>query len=131
MSPVLTVTVSGLKLQTLNLREHHHARARRVRDERLMVFLALREVAPDLRAALRSAPAVAVRFTRIGGRALDSDNAVGAAKGVRDEVAKWLGKSDAPGSGLEWVMPVVQEPGRVYAVRIEFTVVETEVRAAG
>ena len=62
-----------------------------------------------------------VKFTRIGGRQLDTDNATTAFKFVRDEVAKWLGKDDKPGSGIEWELPPSQESGE-FGVRIELTV---------
>lgn len=112
------VTVPNLKLATLNVREHHMARAKRVKGERLAVFAALSRVDAAAARALKAAARVTVRFTRIGRGTLDTDNVVGSCKAVRDEVAKWLGKSDAPGSGVEWVMPVAQERGG-WAVRIE------------
>ena len=114
----VVVTVPDLRLRSLNHREHHHARAKRVSAERLAVFAALSRVDAAAARALKSADRVTVRFTRIGRGTLDTDNVVGSCKAVRDEVAKWLGKSDAPGSGVEWVMPVAQERG-AYAVRIE------------
>lgn len=121
MSLTVVVVVPGLRLKSLNVRENHFARARRVSEERLAVAAALSQVGPTLTDALRGAPRVLVRFTRIGGRPLDSDNCVGAFKGCRDEVAKWLRKSDAAGSGVDWAMPVAQEPGAGYAVRIELS----------
>lgn len=111
------VTVTALKTKSLNVREHHYARARRVSAERLATAAALCAVDAT---AFRAAPAVRVTLTRVAPRLLDSDNMVGGLKGVRDEVAKWLKKSDAPGSGVEWIYS--QERGAV-GVRIEL---ETE-----
>lgn len=114
----VVVTVPNLRLRSLNLREHHHTRAKRVSAERLAVFAALSRVDAAASRALKAASRVTVRFTRIGRGTLDTDNLVGSCKAVRDEVARWLGKSDAPGSGVEWVMPVSQERG-AYAVLIQ------------
>ena len=112
----VVVTVPNLKLATLNAREHHMARAKRVKGERLAVFAALSFLARAIAADLRAAPRVRVTFTRIAPRLLDTDNAWGALKGVRDEVARWLMKDDGPSSGVTW--DVQQERG-AYAVRIE------------
>lgn len=77
-------TVSGA-----NAREHHMARARRVKIER-------EAVAWMLKTAQRPALPCVVTLTRVApssGLDLD-DNLPGALKGVRDEVAKWLGVND-------------------------------------
>lgn len=60
---------------------------------------------------------VRVTLTRLGGRALDDDNAVAAMKFVRDAVATMLGFDDGPASPL--VFATGQEPGGPFGVRIE------------
>ena len=108
----VVVTIPGLKVKSeMNLREHHMVTYRRKRDQKALTRLFLAQLGKDARDALAAAPKVTVRFARIGGRALDSDNATTAFKFVRDAVADWLGKSDGPGSGIEWAMPPDQEPG--------------------
>jgi len=93
-----------------NAREHHHARARRVKAERGNALLMCRT-------KLRQ-PAlwpVVIRLTRIGPRKLDSDNVQGSLKAVRDGVADWLGLDDGD-ERITWLY--AQERG-AYAVRVE------------
>jgi len=76
-------TVSGL-----NVREHWRARARRVKAERDATAWLLRPVTKP------PTPCV-VTLTRVapsGG--LDDDNLPGALKGVRDQIAEWIGVDD-------------------------------------
>ena len=88
--------------------EHPLTRARRVRRERSAVQEALdRFEAPP-------GPWL-VTFVRIAPRRLDDDNAVAAMKGVRDEVARWLGVDDGDAS----VRFVVEQNRGPYAVRVE------------
>ena len=60
---------------------------------------------------------VRVKFTRLGGRALDKGNLPTALKGVEDAVAFFLGADD--GSPL-WKAEWDQEPGGAMGVRIQF-----------
>ena len=53
-----------------NLREHHHARAARAREHRNVVRMKLGEWV----AAFREASRLRVTITRIGPKALDTDN---------------------------------------------------------
>ena len=76
-------TVSGL-----NAREHWRARARRTKHERDVTAWLLKP-------ATKPAIPCAVLLTRVapsGG--LDDDNLPGAMKGIRDEIAAWLGIDD-------------------------------------
>ncbi len=78
-------TVSGL-----NAREHHMARARRVKAERRQVAWHLHVLAP-----IKPKVPCVVTLTRIApSNGLDGDNCQGALKAVRDEVAAWLGVDD-------------------------------------
>ena len=58
-----------------------------------------------------------VVITRCAPRLLDSDNAVGSAKSLRDGIADYLGRGDGPECGIDWV--VEQEKRKGYSVRIE------------
>jgi hypothetical protein len=72
-----------------NAREHHMARARRVRKERHLTAWAL------MAARIPSHPIPArVTLTRHACRALDSDNLQGAFKAIRDQVATHFGFDD-------------------------------------
>jgi hypothetical protein len=80
-----------------NLREHWGRRARRFRKQREAARILVRAA----RAGERGAPGpvtrdqpLAITLTRIGQRALDSDNLAGALKAVRDGVADALGMDD-------------------------------------
>jgi hypothetical protein len=83
----LTVRVPQLLPSSLNSREHWRPKAARVKRERGMVRLVL---------GSREPPPLPVRvtLTRCSVGMLDDDNAVGAMKAVRDEVAAWLGIDD-------------------------------------
>lgn len=87
----VSVPIPGLRLASLNAREHWAARAKRVARERNLVTLVLRgTVAAQM---MLVAPLV-VTITRIGPRRLDCDNATGSAKAVRDAIAAVLGVDD-------------------------------------
>lgn len=123
MSDVLrvVVVVPGLKVQSeLNRREHWAAVHKRKCLQQVLVRHSLGMLGRECRERLRAAPAVTVRFTRVGGRKMDTDNLVSSFKHIRDAVAGWLEKGDQPGSGVEWLMPPGQEPGEA-GVRIELS----------
>jgi hypothetical protein len=83
----LSVRVPQLVPSSLNSREHWRPKAARVKRERGMVRLVLSPHDPP-------AVPVVVTLTRCSVGQLDDDNAVGAMKAVRDEVAAWLGIDD-------------------------------------
>lgn len=85
------VTPPGLNAQR---REHHKARARRVKREREHVALKLHGHNPP-------ALSVVVTMTRCSARLLDDDGAVGSMKAIRDEIAMWFGVDDAH-PGITW-----------------------------
>lgn len=117
----VVVTIPGLRVKSeMNLREHHMVTYRRKREQKDITRLFLAQLGKTTRNALAAAPRVVVRFTRIGGKSLDTDNATTAFKFVRDSVAEWLGKDDGLNSGIEWVMPPAQENGE-YGIRIELS----------
>lgn len=72
----------------LNRREHWTARSRRVKAERAATWAAVFDT-------LRPALPATVLLTREATRAMDTDGLAASFKGVRDEVAKWLGVDDA------------------------------------
>jgi hypothetical protein len=85
----------------LNAREHFMARSSRVKRERTAASASMRRILGCMSrrcASVVSLPAV-VTLTRVGPREVDSDNLVGACKGVRDGVAAFLGVDD----GSDWV----------------------------
>ena len=99
---------------TANLREHHHAKARRVKMER--------STTSDWLRIVHGHPLLAttgwwfdITLTRLGGRGLDDDNLANAGKAVRDGVADWLGIDDGD-KRLTWTY--TQEPGGPIGVRI-------------
>lgn len=89
----MTLTIPMPLPSAANLREHWTAKARRVRAQRTWVAAYLRGSPPAL--------PVVVTLTRIAPRELDGDNLQGAFKGVRDQVAAWLGHADNV-PGITW-----------------------------
>ena len=80
-----------LPIQTvggLNAREHHMAKARRVKAERRCAALLTQ------RAAAKIAPPVVVTMTRLSSGELDDDNLQGACKAIRDGIADAYGIDD-------------------------------------
>lgn len=76
-------TVSGM-----NAREHHMARSRRVKGDRTATSWALCQTAPPV-------PPCTVKLTRLApSNGLDSDNLQSSMKGVRDQIAEWIGIDD-------------------------------------
>lgn len=120
---MLTVTIPGLRLVSeANAHEHWRKRSTRAKAQRALVSLMLSR--HWLKFDDTSTPLV-VTITRIGRRLMDSDNAVGAAKHVRDAVAKWLGRDDGPDCRVDW--RVLQRKGP-YGVEIR---IETADEARG
>ncbi|MGQ2994263.1 hypothetical protein [Variovorax sp.] len=91
------IFIIDLKLGNgMNIREHHFARARRVKNEKSAVGWTLRTQRPP------QGP-VRVTLTRcMWGKGLDGDNLQGSLKAPRDAVAEWLGRDDADKS-IDWV----------------------------
>lgn len=82
------ITIPIRTVPGLNAREHFAVRSKRVRKER-------EAAAWILRSATKPQIPCTVILTRLAPSAgVDDDNLVGALKGVRDEVAKWLGIDD-------------------------------------
>lgn len=105
-------TVSGA-----NAREHWRTKAARVKREREAVAWFLRVHESSLRWA-RDPGELVVTLRRIAPRKLDTDNLASALKAVRDEVAAYLGVTDAPGSSVTWRCEQERGAPRQYAVRV-------------
>lgn len=136
----VVVTVPGLRLfnpanrntvlpMTGKKRNHWSADRAEVDVQKAMVLAALVGIGATETRALKAAPTVTVRVTRVGGRKMDTAGACAAIKWVEDVVAAWLrpglpaGQADDPKHGVRCVYPPAQEAGKGYAVRIEL---ETE-----
>ncbi len=120
---LLTVRVPQLVGIGVNAarREHHMARARRVKRERADVALVLSQFeAPVFGLDAR----VVVTLTRCAPHRFDSDGAVHAMKGVRDEVARWMGVDDGD-DRIEWRVERKKVPRKDQG-----TVIRVEVRRA-
>ena len=95
----------------MNVREHWRARARRVKAERAAVAWML---------AGKPKPSVPciVTLTRVApSNGLDDDNLAGALKGVRDQVAEWLGVDDKRSDLVRYVSAQRRGP---WGVEIQF-----------
>lgn len=103
--PIRTVT-------GLNAREHHHAKARRVKSERQYVAWALLgKPKPEVPCTVRLIRASPSHIPT------DDDNLVGALKAVRDAVADWLGIDDKLSDLVRYVYAQKRGP---WAVEIDF-----------
>lgn len=110
----VVVFLKGLVLVSeANTREHWTVKHQRRCRQQRHVALALASVAP----CSLTFP-VEVLITRLGPRALDTDNLQGSAKAVRDELARWLGVDDGPSAPVSWHVAQVRGP---YGCRIELT----------
>ena len=95
----------------MNVREHFRVRAKRVKAERAQTALALLG---------REKPALpcTVLLTRVApSEGLDDDNLAGALKGVRDQVAQWLGVDDRKATVVAYRYAQTRGP---WSVRIDF-----------
>lgn len=126
------IAVFDFPLRTVpgvNLREHWAVKAKRVARERAIAALAFRAMIADLAGIGR---ADVVTFTRIAPRLVDSDNLQNAFKATRDELAAFLGVSDAPRGGVDWRYAQERGPPTkrgippYYGVRIEVEITSGE-----
>lgn len=101
----------GLRTQGSNAREPWQARHRRVKLERKTTAIALM----TLQRPALPCTVLLTRFAQSNG--LDDDNLRAALKGVRDEVAKWLGVDDRNSTRVRYAY--AQARG-VASVRIQF-----------
>lgn len=109
----MNVIVTALRtVSALNVREHYMQRSKRVKAEREATAWALKyvKVKPSL-------PCVVTLTRSAPGGGLDDDNLPGALKGVRDEVAAWLGVDDR-NPAIEWRYAQCRGP---YSVEIDAT----------
>lgn len=97
-----------------NRRDHWAARHRRFAKQRRIVALHLLA----LGGFSRPKPPLTVTLTRIGPRALDTDNLAGGCKAVRDQIAAWLGIDDGD-PRMEWRYRQERGKPREYALSVE------------
>jgi len=119
--PVLTavVTVPGVAVVAeANCRDHWAVKRRRILAQQAATLTALVALGRDVRDRMRAARTVTVRFVRIGGKWMDSDNLVGGFKAIRDALAMWLLVDDGS-DRLRWEWPA-QEGGE-RGFRVELT----------
>src|ERR1700677_2328675 len=112
------VTTLGIRVRSLNEREHTMVRARRVAQERGVTRLAMTAICRPWRLRLQGGLAnLTIELTTLRPKLMDSDNIVVSLKAVRDGVADVLAVDDgAP--RLHWVC--LQDcRRRIYAVRSE------------
>lgn len=114
----MTLTIPGLRLVSeANQREHWTRKAKRVKAQRTAVAVAWLASVP---ACFAPEFPLTVSITRIAPRALDTDNAVGSAKGARDSIADLLGVDDRD-PRVVWVVNQRKGKPKEYAVEITLT----------
>lgn len=107
-----TITIPIRTVSALNAREHWRARTRRVKAERTATYWTLApQPKPDI--------PVTVLLTRVGPtNGLDEDdNLNGSMKGVRDQIADWLGINDRD-PRVKWTY--AQRREKQWGVEVEF-----------
>ncbi len=112
------VTVQGVAVYgELNRRDHWAVKRARAREQQGHTLATLSTLGTGVKERLRDSPTIRVRFVRLGGKRLDSDNLVSGFKAIRDAVAKWLKIDD--GSD-RFRFDCDQEPAKEKGFRIEF-----------
>lgn len=109
----LVVTLPIRLVSEANAHEHWRVRQRRAKAQRELAAMLLANAF-----GRPPAPPLVVTITRIAPCALDSDNAVGSAKSVRDGVADFLGVNDRSPL-VTWVVEQERGEPRTYGARVE------------
>ncbi len=116
------ITIPVRTVSAANLREHWRAKAARVKKERTVTRLVC---LAGLRPLEGHGLIDSVTFTRVAPRLLDSDNLQIGLKAIRDELARFMGVSDAPSGGVLWVYCQAKGAVGEYSVVVEITTHET------
>lgn len=111
---MIVVTLPIRLVSEANAHEHWRTRQKRAKAQREAAYVATKSAIA--RAVVRL-PAT-VTITRIAPSMLDSDNAVGSAKHIRDGIADALGINDRD-PAVTWVVRQERGAPRQYAVRVE------------
>lgn len=121
---VVTLQLPIRVVSEANRREHWATKARRAKAQRSAALLAVRAHASSIVATMGapSRPRLVVTLTRIGVRALDSDNLARAFKAVRDGIADALGIDDGD-KRIAWRYEQRRGGVREYAVEIRLEVI--------
>lgn len=110
----LPVLIPVRTVSEANTHEHWRRRNDRASQQRSITAAMLTTVTE------RPALPCTLRLTRLTSatKLMDSDNAIGSMKHVRDSVAEWLGVDDGPSGPVTWDYGP-QERAKYYAVRVE------------
>lgn len=121
----IVIEIPGLKtVSESNAHEHWRARQKRAKAQRASArWHTLAEFLKQLGGDYAPLLPATVTLTRLGPRKLDSDNAAGAMKHVRDGIADAIGVDDGD-ERYDWQYK--QEKSKTYGVRIEITPTHTQ-----
>lgn len=97
-----------------NLREHWAVKNKRKKDQQFEMMIALHN---NLMGKQVQLPCK-VKLTRIGPKALDTDNLAGAFKACRDQIAKKLGVDDGDTKNVTWEYFQMPVGIRQYSVKV-------------
>lgn len=109
---MIAITIPLKTISTANARLNRFKLAAMTKSQRSITQHALATYANP------PTPPMSIVITRIGPKALDSDNLAISQKGVRDGVADWLGVDDGHPQ-LDWQYTQRAAGPKVYAVEIE------------
>ena len=114
---IIRITLALRTKSEANLRENWHVKAKRVRMQRQVTCIMVRQYRKDWRDNLPGTTYV-LTLTRIAPRPLDSDNLARSLKAIRDGIADAL-KIDDGSKRLTWNYGQEKGLPKKYAVRIE------------
>lgn len=98
-----------------NQREHWSVKNKRKNLQQLEMMAALQ----NNLVGKKLSPPYVVKLTRIGPKALDSDNLAGSLKHVQDQIARKLGVDDGDTEKIRWEYRQMPVRIREYAVKVE------------
>lgn len=111
----LDVFVPIRTVSEANQREHWAEKHKRKKDQQLEVTVALQNALRGRRVRMPCT----VTLTRIGPKALDSDNLAGAMKHCQDSVARKLGIDDGDVEKVKWIYEQRPIGQHYYGVKIQ------------
>jgi len=120
---MITIETPIKVISEANQRSHWAERKRRFDGQKIELQYYWRQALKGKKPSLPCR----VRLTRIGPKALDSDNLAGAFKAVRDQIAKEIGVDDGAVKQISFEYAQESIGARRYGIRVE--VIESEATA--
>ena len=118
-APIAAWRIDGLKLPSVaNLREHHHAKAKRAKEQRKKSYANAWLTCSEPQTCMALGSSLVVLLVRVSPRPLDGDNLQSACKAVRDGIADALGIDDRD-PRVSWVYGQEKGPHALRVLVVE------------